>query len=323
MTDEAIVKVEQAPARQARLTLVAKDLKGPQFVSNIQGKQYPKVEWWTTIGAHAGLTALEVSSSKTSCADHDGEHYGYETVVEITDDGSAIRGRASMICLSCEVRSTHNEKTCYGGGGPGLCKHGEPIGSTKATWGTNGEYAVKSMALTRATSKAFRLNLSYLAVLAGLEATPADEVPAGGFSESGRNDGDQGHGFCPDHADSAGNPVAYFKRGNMRSPAHPLDGGGWCDKPEDVPEIVTDDEDMRHPGGITTPEDREEWEAAKKAVGDTLNELGYEFGTPERDSAVTDIIGDEPPSTLTTSELLVLAETLKERAALAEDEALH
>ena len=40
---------------------------------------------------------------------------------------------------------------------------------------------------------------------------------------------DKGFGICPDHG------VAYFKSAKMRNPAHKIDGGGWCDKPENEP----------------------------------------------------------------------------------------
>lgn len=201
----SLATIEPPDTRIARLQDVGRTLDGPQFVSDIQGRRYPKVEWWTTVAAHAGLTALESGSRKVTCADHEGKHYGYESSVEIMDSDGVIRSRASMICLSCEVRSKR----------------------TGATWGDNGEYAVKSMSLTRATSKAFRVNLSYLAVLAGLEATPAEEVPRDGFGGGSRSN--KAATPCTVHDGS------FWALNSSGREAHPVkDGSGkvieWCNR---------------------------------------------------------------------------------------------
>ncbi len=126
---------------------------GPQFVAQIQGRAYPKVEWWTTVGASLGLFPVEMSSVRHEHAD---EGYYYEAVVEVRHSGVVVT-RASAIC------STHER-----------------------SWGNRDEYAVKSMATTRATGKAFRIGLSSLAVMAGLEPTPADEIPPQGFQDRRR-----------------------------------------------------------------------------------------------------------------------------------------
>ena len=38
------------------------------------------------------------------------------------------------------------------------------------------------------------------------------------------------YGTCPEHG------VDWFMRGQMRSPAHPIDTGGWCNKPDSPPD---------------------------------------------------------------------------------------
>ena len=45
-------------------------------------------------------------------------------------------------------------------------------------WAKADDYAIRSMAQTRATSKALRLTLGFVMELAGFDATPADEIPA-------------------------------------------------------------------------------------------------------------------------------------------------
>ena len=141
---------------------MADKCKGPRFLSNIQGRSYPRVEWWTTVGFALGLSPLEVSNVRL---DREGQIV-YEAVVEVQrmNDGMII-SRGSALCSSEE-----------------------------SAWGNRDEYAIKSMAATRATGKAYRIGLSFLAVMAGVEPTPADEVPPQGFDAT-----DKGHGVCEAH----------------------------------------------------------------------------------------------------------------------------
>jgi len=63
---------------------------------------------------------------------------------------------------------------------------GEAMCSSKEErWSHADEYAIKSMAITRASGKAYRIPLSFLAVMAGLEATPAEEIPTAEPTTSG------------------------------------------------------------------------------------------------------------------------------------------
>jgi hypothetical protein len=163
---------------------------GTQFITEISGRKYPRVEWWTTVGLGLGIFPYLMSNERLDRNDE----LVYEASVEIRMNGQALcRGEA--ICSSRE-----------------------------ANWGDRDEYAIKSMAATRATGKAFRLGLSGLAVMAGLEATPAEEMSVS-FLKPGQEP-------CPLHAGQV-----WFKSGRMKSPAHPVEGekgvrGGkvWCDK---------------------------------------------------------------------------------------------
>lgn len=132
---------------------VSKACTGPKFRANIQGKDYPTVQWWTSVGAALGMFPYEVRSEKIT--DEKG-NMAYESFVEVRRNGLAITSASAM------------------------CSTGE------RTWSNRDEYAVKSMATTRATAKAYRLGLSFLAVMAGLEATPAEEMPRDGGYFNGR-----------------------------------------------------------------------------------------------------------------------------------------
>lgn len=48
----------------------------------------------------------------------------------------------------------------------------------------NDEYAIMSMAQTRATGKVFRIAFSWIMKMAGYEATPAEEMPRDGFENN-------------------------------------------------------------------------------------------------------------------------------------------
>lgn len=168
---------------------------GPQFISNIQGRMYPKVEWWTTVGMSLGLFPIITEVERI---DIEGGGYKYEAWCEVRRNGQTLTR------------------------GKGMCS------TEERAWGARDEYAVSSMAQTRATGKAYRIGLSALAVMAGLEPTPADEIPPQGFSNSAPTD----YGTCPEHG------VAYFQSGKMRSPAHKYLVNGetkFCNKPADAP----------------------------------------------------------------------------------------
>lgn len=108
----------------------------------IQGREYVKCEGWTALGALMGLIPREVSVTRTD------NPRGYEAVVEIVRvaDGKVL-SRASAICTRDE-----------------------------STWRDRPEYAIRSMAVTRATAKAFRLIYSWIMSLAGYQPTPAEEM---------------------------------------------------------------------------------------------------------------------------------------------------
>lgn len=128
---------------QKLVSVVAKRCTGPGYLVNIHGKQYPKIEWWTTVSASLGLFPQTVFARRL---DRDDE-IAYEARVEVRRQGVVIASGESM-CSNREER-----------------------------WSKADEYAIKSMAITRASGKAYRIPLSFLAVMAGLEATPAEEMP--------------------------------------------------------------------------------------------------------------------------------------------------
>jgi hypothetical protein len=150
MTEE-IIKVESSLTlgtadTVANATAIANELakiiNTRKLYSVISKKKFVRVEGWTTLGAMVGVLPREVSTIR-----HD--NGTYESIVELIRvvDGEVI-GRGSAIC-----------------------------GIDEKTWGKREEYARRSMAITRATGKAYRLGFSWIITLAGFEATPAEEMP--------------------------------------------------------------------------------------------------------------------------------------------------
>jgi len=134
---------------------LANIIKAKGLSSRIQGREFVHVEGWSTMGAMLGVLPREVDTQRL-------EDGSYEATVELIriNDG-AIIGRASALCGM-------DEKDRRG----------------KLTWGNRAEYARRSMAVTRATGKAYRLGFSWIMALAGYEPTPMEEIIDGTFEET-------------------------------------------------------------------------------------------------------------------------------------------
>jgi len=146
---------EQAYLQAQRIvSVVAQRCTGPGYLVNIRGKQYPKIEWWTTVSASLGLFPQVIFAQRL---DREGE-IAYEAKVAVYRQDQVVASGEAM-CSNKEERWVHAD-----------------------------EYAIKSMAITRASGKAYRIPLSFLAVMAGLEGTPAEEVPVASRSAINTDD---------------------------------------------------------------------------------------------------------------------------------------
>lgn len=142
-TDDPVDVLERA-TRVAQALKAVIDQQG--LVSRIQGREHVRVEGWTTLGSMLGVVPVVEWTRKTD----DGE--GWEArVVAQTIDGRTI-GAAEAMCSKREGRP----------------------------WNSRPDYALRSMAQTRATSKALRGPLGFVVTLAGYEATPYEEMPPDG-----------------------------------------------------------------------------------------------------------------------------------------------
>ncbi len=133
--------------RVAQATEVANALQGVidnrRLYANISSKKYVLYEGWTTLGALVGVFPVCAWSRKTDD--------GWEARVEAHTLTGAVVGAAEASC-------SRDEKN----------------------WKTRDDYALRSMAQTRAGAKALRMPLGFIMALAGYEATPAEEMPRDG-----------------------------------------------------------------------------------------------------------------------------------------------
>jgi len=125
-------------------TELSKLIKEKGLSSNIQGKQFVNVEGWQFAGASLGLMPIITSTQDLS-------------------NETAIKYMAT-----CEVRNITTGQLVATG--IALCSNAE---KTKRYFD---EYAILSMAQTRAIGKAYRNLLAWLMKAAGFEATPAEEM---------------------------------------------------------------------------------------------------------------------------------------------------
>ncbi len=153
MTEEETAVVPREPLslltgapneRVAQATEVANALQGVidnrKLYANISNRKYVLYEGWTTLGALVGVFPVCAWSRKTDD--------GWEARVEAHTLTGAVVGAAEASCSRDE-----------------------------RNWKTRDDYALRSMAQTRAGAKALRMPLGFIMALAGYEATPADEMP--------------------------------------------------------------------------------------------------------------------------------------------------
>jgi hypothetical protein len=119
-------------------------VKEKKLTANIKGKEYPLVEAWCYAGSQLGL---------------------YPILTEVVDVSNESEVKYMAVV---EVRRLTDDKVMSKG--IAVCSNKE---ASKRLFD---EYAICSMAQTRAEGKAFRMLLSWIMKAAGFEATPAEEM---------------------------------------------------------------------------------------------------------------------------------------------------
>ncbi len=119
---------------------------------NIQGRKYVRVEGWQSVANAFGCVASAKDVERTET--------GFRAIGQVRrmDTGAVI----------CEAEGF--------------------VGDDERTWAKRDEYAKRAMAQTRAISRACRSAFAFVVTMmdAGLETTPAEEVPQDGFADAPR-----------------------------------------------------------------------------------------------------------------------------------------
>ena len=150
MTQEIMSTDQPTPlAQMQRAKAIAKEIASTvgHLIVNIQGRQYPTVAWWQAVGWAFNVTSTEVEVTKQVTADDGSIEYMAVVAIVRIDTGETV-SRGSAIASSAE----------------------------RAPWGRSA-FSVRSMAITRATGRAYRHGCAIIPHLLKIESTPAEEMP--------------------------------------------------------------------------------------------------------------------------------------------------
>jgi hypothetical protein len=143
----AVVKAATKAAKP-----LAEVVRAQKLAVQIGPSEHVKVEGWSLLGSMLGVFPICVWSRKIT-----GDDEGWEARVEARTRDGALVGAAEAECLRSEK-----------------------------TWKSRDDFALRSMAQTRATSKALRQPLGFVMQLAGFNPTPAEEMPAPERASAGK-----------------------------------------------------------------------------------------------------------------------------------------
>src|SRR6516164_2135447 len=137
----------------------------------IDGKKYVKVEGWMSLATAHGCVAASLDVE--------------ETAGGVRAIGQLRRLSDGVVLSTAEGFVGHDEPDWFGGEAERWDKRQRCYVLKKIK--PRAMYAIRAMAQTRAISRVCRTAFSHVVVLmkAGLETTPADEVPRGGFRDDG------------------------------------------------------------------------------------------------------------------------------------------
>ena len=151
---EIIIRATATANALSEVLRTQKDARGNlKLISTISGREHVKVEGWTLCGTMLGVFAVTEWTRKLT------DPEGWEARVEARTLGGHIVGSAEAQCTREEEQWGWN-----------------PKGRNGRDLTPRDDFALRSMAQTRATSKALRIPLGFIMELAGFESTPAEEM---------------------------------------------------------------------------------------------------------------------------------------------------
>jgi len=138
---------------QAKAQSLKAMISANKWSVDIRGSEHIRVEAWITLASGYGCTAQIVEGSVRRLEGHDRAFEARAEVLRSTPTGTVVIGAAEAEC---------------GTEGDGIWEHDQAA------------YAVRSMAQTRAISKAISSVFRWVVVLAGYSGTPVEEMPRDG-----------------------------------------------------------------------------------------------------------------------------------------------
>ena len=233
LSAEVFEQMMDDATKKAKILTKVIQSQSDKYVVHAAGQEFLRFEAWSTLARGYGWTA------------------GVETITDVLDtDGHTVIGVEAYAVLRDNMGTQI-------GGAPARCMMDEP------NWSNKPLAQVASMAGTRAASKALRIGLSWVVVLAGYNPTPAEEFERDASGEvvvasrtaspkPPRKRAESPNKavktpqptsdmeeiiICPLHGyDSEGNillvpdrngkprQVTFFKSEKMKNHAHPIDG---------------------------------------------------------------------------------------------------
>jgi hypothetical protein len=189
---------ENSVERASKVATALKDVVERQHLyAVIQEKKYVMVEGWNTLGALMGVFPEVMSVEKlpsrtvklfqvqvTKWNNWKKEEYTVVTLMNpafFEPTNPKMKKLADVDFTEIAYKATVRLKTSKG---DDISKAEAFCSNLEESKMKNDEYAINSMAQTRATGKAFRLAFSWIMSMAGYEATPAEEIPRDGFENA-------------------------------------------------------------------------------------------------------------------------------------------
>lgn len=138
-------------------TPLADFIKARNMTTPMGNREHVNIEGWSFMGAMMGIAPVVKRVSELR--NPEGNLVGFEAEVQLVTRDGAVVGGAVSECSRSEEMWGWNPTT----------RDGRPLPPRD-------DYALKSMAQTRATGKAYRLSFGFIMKAAGYDATPAEEI---------------------------------------------------------------------------------------------------------------------------------------------------
>jgi hypothetical protein len=188
LNTSAIIRADEPVEIITKATAIADALKGLIERQNLStdvggGRKHVNVEGWQALGAMLGALGGQALHAETvwtrRVMDEDGRPKRTQYTARVKryhrrDQGGGVREETTYEVDGFDWEACVEVRTTAGavvGRAEAMCSREE------STWAQRDEYAVRSMAETRAESRAYRRAVGWIVGIAGYSPTPAEEVP--------------------------------------------------------------------------------------------------------------------------------------------------